>query len=292
MLLVLGYAVAAHSQVVAPPHRRYAEGVRRNLARDSYVLLDSADLDQDTLRPPQTAREMAFVAALEKILKQEGPALWRVVVLSAPISRPHAPDVPTLATTRRIMLRDDGGESRPAAAIVLNSLYWGVVDPPRSWADGGLATVVARHELHHVRRAWLRARDVIAHADTIEQWVRGVGSPPVYRKGLELMVDQSLAAREEIKAIDQSLGSAVLLVGHRQRILQYQEENRLRDLQVVKKLMGLFSSVRDPRAREEIQRWLTDLLDQYSGEQNFGTEFEPYYFDIQGATLPPGEPSH
>jgi len=40
--------------------------------------------------------------------------------------------------------------------------------------------------------------------------------------------------------------------------------------------------VRDPGAREEIQRWLTDFLDQDLGEQNFGTELEPYYFDIEG----------
>jgi hypothetical protein len=64
-------------------------------------------LEQDTLRLPRTAREMAFVAALEWILKQDGPAPWPVLVLSAPDRRQHAPDVPTLATTRRIMLRDE-----------------------------------------------------------------------------------------------------------------------------------------------------------------------------------------
>ncbi len=227
----------------------------------SYVVLDAADLDQASVRLPQTAREMAVVGALERILKQDGPAPWPVLVLSAPDRRQNAADVPTLATTRRILLRDENAEFQPAAAIVLNSVYWGVIDPPPAWTDGSLATVVARHELYHVRRAWLRTQNTIAQADAIEERVRGAGSPPVDRKSLESMVHQSLTAWEEIEAIDRSLGSAVLLAAHRRGLLLYREENRLRDLEIEKSLMALFA-VRDPRARQEIHRWLRDLLHQ------------------------------
>lgn len=252
LILVLNLTVCASAV--------HAQDLHSRDACPSYTVLDSADLDPDTLRLPRTPREMAFVAALEKILKQDGPARWPVIVLSAPDRREHSPDVPTLATTRRILLRDESSPYRPAAAIVLNSDYWGTADPPRSWTESGLATMVARHELYHVERAWLRAPEAVAHAGAIEERAAGVGSPPIYRKGLESMVRQSLTAREEIEAIDRSLGSAVLLSSHRQGILRYREESRLREVQIVKNLMDSFPSVRDTSVRQEIQLWLMDLL--------------------------------
>lgn len=263
-VLLLNIPVPAHAQASGLAQLHPREGC------PSYTVLDSADLDLDTLRLPRTAREMAFVAALEKILKQDGPARWPVLVLSAPDRREHSPEVPTLATTRRILLRDETSTFRPAAAIVLNSAYWGGADPSRSWTnnsstnnrwtDNTLATVVARHELYHVGRAWSRGPEAAAHANAIEERVAGVGSPPIYRKGLESLVRQGLTAKEEIDAIDRSLASAVLLPAHRQGILRYREESRLREAQIVKNLMDLFPSVRDAAARQEIQRWLTDLL--------------------------------
>jgi hypothetical protein len=256
-VLLLNITVPAHAQAFGLAQLHQRDGC------PSYTVVDSVDLDLDNLRLPRASREMAFVAALEKILKQDGTAPWPVLVLSAPDRREHSPEVPTLATTRRILLRDVSSTFRPAAAIVLNSVYWGDADPSRAdnrWADSGLATMVARHELYHVARAWSRGPEAAAHANAIEERVAGVGSPPIYRKGLESLVRQSLTAREEIEAIDRSLASAVLLPAHRQGILRYREESRLREVQVVKNLMDLFPSVRDAAARQEIQRWLADLL--------------------------------
>ncbi len=209
--------------------------------------MDAAGLHADTLRAPRTARELSFAAAFARARKQERAAPWPVLVLCA------RADSPALATTRRILLRE-GASLRPAAAIVLNTSYWGTADPPLAWSDAGLATVVARHELYHARRAWLRSQEVTASAAAIEE---RLGST-VDRKALESMVDQALAAREEVEAIDRSLDSAVLLAAHRRGMLLYREQSRQRGAESLEKLLRLF----EPLERPETHRWLSELFRQ------------------------------
>ncbi len=225
----------------------------------AYFILDAADLRPETMRLPKTTRELAFVTALEYSLRQDAPAPWPILVFSAPDRRPMDPDFSTLATTRRIVLCNQKEPCRPAAAILLNSLYWGVSDAPPSWLDRCLAALVARHELHHARRAWVRAQKTAVLANAIEARLRQWGIFPD-RNGVELMVNQSIAAREEIAAIDRSLGSTVLLPAQRMSILRYRENNCIHLAKIVKRLLDLFTNGSKPGARKELVRWLDDLF--------------------------------
>jgi hypothetical protein len=43
-------------------------------------------------------------------------------------------------------------------------------------------------------------------------------------------------------------------------MLRYREENRLRGVAAEKNLLALFTSATEPSARQELQRWLADLM--------------------------------
>jgi hypothetical protein len=212
------------------------------------------------LRLPRSAREKAFVAAIRTTLRQDGPAPWPILVFAAPDRRKHGLDVSSVATTRRILLRDEKAVFRPAIAIVLNSSYWGGLDPSPSWTDSGMIVLSARHELYHAQRAWLHAQQTAAHADAIAERVRLAGAIPVERKGLELLVSAAMAAEEEMAAIDRSLRGAAIGSDHRRGILEYREANRLRDAAIVKSLLGLFTPAKDLNVARELNRWLAHLL--------------------------------
>lgn len=231
-----------------------------NVERVFYFVLEAADLDPDSLRLPVTPREKTFVAAVDHLLRQDGPADWPIFVFSAPDRLRHALDVAAMASTRRIILRDRTGAFRPAAAIVLNSAYWGIADPSGNAADAGMASLVASHETYHARRVWLHAGEIAAHADVIESRLRDTGDPPPDRKRLELLVSQEIAASEELAAIDCSLHAAPLRAERRRSILEHRETARLRDVKLVKSFLDFFTSVRDAHSRREIERWLTGLL--------------------------------
>ena len=143
------------------------------------------------------------------------PLRWAILVFSAPDGRPVDSNFSPLASTRRIVLCGHTGVCRPAAAILLNSLYWGGADPPVNLADQCMVAMVARHELYHAKRAWHHARQTVELATAIEARLRAAGIFPVDRNGLEMMVNQAIAANEEIEATDLSLGSSVLLPAQR-----------------------------------------------------------------------------
>jgi len=225
-----------------------------------YFILDAADLPPESLRPPKTDRELAFVAALDDSLQRDGPAPWPILVFSAPDRWQTDADLFTVASTRRIILCDQKEICRPATAILLNSLYWGVTDPPPSWVDRCLVTLVARHELYHAKRAWLRAQKTALVASAIETRLRQSGIFQTDRNGLESMVHQSIAAREEIAAIDGPLGSTVLMPAQRRSILQYREDNRIRLAKILKNLTDLFRSDDKPGCKQEIGYWLENLF--------------------------------
>ena len=225
-----------------------------------YFILDAADLDSESLRSPKTDRELAFVAALDDSLQRDGPAPWPILVFSAPDRRQTDADLFTVASNRRIILCDQKDMCRPATAILLNSLYWGVTDRSPSWVDRCLITMVARHELCHAKRAWLRAQKTVLLADAIETRLRQSGILPTDRNGLESMVNQSITATEEIEAIDGSLGSTVLLPAQRMGILKYREANRIHLAKILKKLTDQFKSGDKPGSRQGIGHWLESLF--------------------------------
>ena len=232
----------------------------------AYFILDAADLRPETLRLPRTARELAFVAALENRLHEDGPSPWPILVFSAPDRRATDPGFATLATTRRIVLCEQKEVCRPAAAILLNSLYWGGAESPPSWVDRCLAALAARHELHHARRVWLHAQKTTGLADAIEARLRESGISRTDRNGLESMVSRSIAATEEIEAIEGSLGSTVLLPAQRMGVQRYQEDNRIELAKTLKRLVDLFTADNRPGARQELGRWLESLFRNVSPE--------------------------
>jgi len=226
----------------------------------AYFILDAADLRQETIRLPKTPRERAFVTAVKNTLRKDGPAPWPILVFSAPDDRPMASNFLPLATTRRIVLCGRAEVCRPAAAILLNSLYWGVADPPITLADRCMAAMVARHELYHAKRAWQHARKTVVLANAIEERLRAAGIFPVDRNGFEMMVNHAITAKEEIEATDLSLGSTVLLPVQRMSIRRYSGDNAIRLHNIVKRLVDLFTDANNPGARQELSRWFNALF--------------------------------
>ncbi len=119
-----------------------------------------------------------------------------------------------------------------------------------------MAAVVARHELYHARRTWLRAQATAELANGIEARLRQSEIFLADRNGLELIVNQGIAATEEIEAIDRSLVVTVLPAAQRMSILRYREDNRIHLNRLLKKLQDLFTAGN----RQELRRWLEDLF--------------------------------
>jgi len=226
----------------------------------AYFILDAADLRKETIRLPKTPRERAFVTALQNTVQKDGPAHWPILVFSAPDSRPVNSSFSPLASTRRIVLCDQTEVCRPAAAILLNSLYWGVSDPPITLADQCMEAMVARHELYHAKRVWQHARKAVVLANAIEERLRTAGIFRVDRNRLEMAVSQAIAAKEEIEATDLSLGSTVLLPVQRLSIVRYGRDNVVRLSTVLKRLEDLFTERNKPGERQELGRWFDALF--------------------------------
>ena len=231
----------------------------RNLDRTFYFALEAGDLGGQAPHLPRTSREEAFARSVDKALKAEGPAPWPVFVFSGPSNDKNSLDAFSLATTRRIIVRDGKAAPLPASAILLNSAYWSTSDAAPVW-DNHLVEVAARHEVYHARRAWLRAEETAAHTDAIEARLHDAQIAVADRTRLEVLVRQGLAAWEEVEAVDSSLTGVALPTYRRQRFLEYRERNKELQKKVVKVFAGLFTGVKDGQAKKDLEQWLTDLL--------------------------------
>lgn len=123
-----------------------------------------------------------------------------------------------------------------------------------------MAAVIARHELHHARRTWLRAQNIAELANRIETRMRQHEIGPADRNRLELIVNQGMAASEEIEAIDRSLEATVLPAAQRTSILRYREDNRIHLTKVLKQLQDLFIAGDQAADEQELGRWLVALF--------------------------------
>ncbi len=231
----------------------------RNMDRSFYFALEAGDLGGQAPHLPCSTREETFARTVDRLLKSEGPAPWPVFVFSGSTNDKRSLDAFSLATTRRIFVRDGHAAPQPASAILLNSAYWGGNDPAPVW-DNHLVEVAARHEMYHARRAWLRAEETAAHTDAIEARLREAHIAVQDRTRLESLVRQGIAAWEEVEAVDSSLVGVALPTYRRQRFLEYREQNKELQKKVVQVFAGLFTGVKDGKAKKELEHWLTELL--------------------------------
>ena len=233
---------------------------QRKLERTFYFALEANDLGGEAPRLPCSTREVGFARAVERFMRQERPAPWPVFVFSAASTQKQSLDVVSLATTRRIIVRDGTGAPQPATAILLDRAYWGTNDAAGMAGDDRLTDLVARHEFYHAKRAWLRAEETVAHADVVELRLHDAGIFAPGRLKLESLVRQGIMAWEEVEAVDRSLVGAVLPTYRRQRFLEYRERNKDLQNRVIKVFAGFFTGAMDAKARKELEQWLTDLL--------------------------------
>lgn len=233
----------------------------RDADRTFYFALEARDLGGCPPRLPRSTRETAFARMVDKVLKSTGPAPWPVFVFSAATDDKSALDTFSLATTRRIIVRDGKSAPQPASAILLNSACWGGNDAAPVW-DGHLIEIAARHEIYHARRAWRRAEETAAHADAIVARLRQADIVAPDRVKLESLVRQGILAWEEVEAVDHSLKAAHLPTYRRQGYLEYRERNKQLQKKVVQLFAGFFTSVKDEQARRSLEQWLNDLLRQ------------------------------
>jgi hypothetical protein len=223
--------------------------------RAFFFALETADLGNTPPRLPLTRREVTFARTVERLLHEGGAPPWPVFVFSAATSQPPSIDAVSLATTRRVFLREGGGAMQPAAAIVLNRAYWGTQDSSPEFADDRYTAVVARHELYHARRAWLRARETAACADAIEAKLLAAGTPQD-RFRVEALVRRGMMAIEEVHAVDCSIGAAAIPSHRRRSFLEYREGQRRLYGKAVHALAALFAA----GGGKEMERWLSGLL--------------------------------
>jgi hypothetical protein len=229
------------------------------LERTFYFPLEAEDLGTHPPHSPASRRERVFAEAVARILREQGPAPWPVYVFSACYEQNAGLDALSLATTRRMILREAGGEFGPAVAILLNAKCWESPARIPIQKDDRLCELVARHELFHARRAWLRAAEIKERTDAIQERLRGEKIAAPGRANLELMVRDGLAAEEEIEAVDAS-GSFAMLPQYMQGFMEYREQNKQRYRKAIKAVLGLFPSVNPGETARNLEKWATGLL--------------------------------